>query len=296
MTSLPVPSAARPAVLAALLLAATALAGCAPQSTADSAAAGTGAAAGPCAKGALATLKSGTLTVGTDKPAYEPWFSGDDPANGKGYEAAVAYAVAERLGYPKERVSWVVSPFNKAFAPGAKDFDFDVNQVSVSEERRQAVDFSPGYYRVRQTVVALKGSKFASAKSLADLKGAKLGAQVGTTSLAAVTDQIRPSVQPAVFDSNDLAKSALKNGQIDALVLDLPTAFFVTGAEVTDAQVVGQLEGTGAAPEEFGLVLDKGSALTGCVGQAVEGLRADGTLAALEKQWLSDAVSAPVLR
>ncbi|MEV4615304.1 ABC transporter substrate-binding protein [Kitasatospora sp. NPDC049258] len=301
MTSLPALSAGRPAVRAALLLAAVVaaapvLAGCAPQDAATSGAATASGSAGSCEKGALATRKAGTLTIGTDKPAYEPWFSGDDPSNGKGYEAAVAYAVADRLGYPKEKVSWVVSPFNKAFAPGAKDFDLDINQVSVSEERRQAVDFSPGYYQVRQTVVALKGSRFASARSLADLRGAKLGAQVGTTSLAAVTDQIKPSVQPAVFDSNDLAKSALKNGQIDALVLDLPTAFYVTGAEVPDAQVVGQLEGTGADPEEFGLVLDKGSALTGCVGRAVEALRADGTLAALEKQWLSDAVAAPVLK
>ncbi|MFJ8046181.1 ABC transporter substrate-binding protein [Kitasatospora sp. NPDC096147] len=287
--------AVRPARLvlpAALLAAGLLLTACAPQEEAKSPTA-----SGTCEAGKLATKKSGILTVGTDKPAYDPWFSEDDPSNGKGFESAVAHAVAEKLGYPKDKVSWVVSPFNKAFAPGAKDFDFDINQVSVNAERKQSVDFSPGYYDVRQAVIALKGSKAANAASLADLKGAKLGAQVGTTSLSAITGQIKPAAQPAVFDDNDLAKTALKNGQIDALVVDLPTAFYITGAEVTEAKVIGQLEGTGGADgEQFGLVLDKGSALTGCVSQAVDALRADGTLAKLEKQWLSDAVSAPVLK
>ncbi|WP_327683131.1 ABC transporter substrate-binding protein [Kitasatospora sp. NBC_00458] len=282
-------------LLAGTVLAGTVLAACAPQDSASGGSASSAGTAGGCAPGALATRTAGTLTVGTDKPAYDPWFSGDAPENGKGFESAVAYAVAERLGYPREKVRWVVAPFGTATAPGPKDFDFDVNQVSISAERRQAVDFSSGYYDVRQAVIALKGSKAASARSLADLKGAKLGAQVGTTSLEAVTGTIRPTVQPAVFDSNDLAKAALKNGQVEALVVDLPTAFYITGAEVTDAQVVGQLEGA-AQGEQFGLVLDKGSKLTGCVSGAVDALRADGTLAKLEKQWLSDAVSAPVLR
>ncbi|MER5867159.1 ABC transporter substrate-binding protein [Kitasatospora sp. NPDC002040] len=284
-----VPRTIRLVPLASLLAAAALLGGCAPQQEG-------GAASGDstCAQGQLATKRAGTLTVGTDKPAYDPWFAEDSPANGKGFESAVAYAVAERLGYDRSKVAWVVSPFNKAFAPGAKDFDFDINQVSVNAERRQSVDFSSGYYDVRQAVVALKGSKAAGAKSLAELKDVRLGAQVGTTSLAAVTDLIRPGTRPAVFDDNDLAKAALRNGQIDALVVDLPTAFYITGAEVTEAQVVGQLSAAGA--EQFGLVLDKGSALTGCVTRAVDALRADGTLARLEQQWLSDAVSAPVLK
>ncbi len=280
------------ALLAGALLAS--VAGCAAQDPAS----GSGATPpGPadCAAGALPTRTAGTLTVGTDKPAYEPWFSDDRPENGKGFESAVAYAVAAKLGYPREKVSWVVTPFGKATAPGPKDFDFDVNQVSISAERREAVDFSSGYYDVRQAVIALKSSRAASARSLADLKGVKLGAQVGTTSLEAITGTVRPSVQPAVFDSNDLAKAALRNGQVEALVVDLPTAFYITGAEVTEAQVVGQLAG-GGGDEQFGLVLDKGSRLTGCVSAAVDGLRADGTLARLEKEWLSDAVSAPVLR
>ncbi|MEU8516235.1 ABC transporter substrate-binding protein [Kitasatospora sp. NPDC048722] len=288
-------SAALP--VAALLAAAAALTACAPQDakTDGTAASGTSGTSGGCAPGALATRTAGTLTIGTDKPAYDPWFSEDKPENGKGFESAVAYAVADRLGYPKEKVTWVVAPFNKATSPGPKDFDFDVNQVSVSAERKQAVDFSSGYYDVRQAVIALKNSKAANAKSIADLKGAKLGAQVGTTSLDTITSTIKPSIQPAVFDSNDLAKAALKNGQVEALVVDLPTAFYITGAEVPEAQVVGQFE-SASQGEQFGLVLDKGSRLTGCVSQAVDALRADGTLAKLEKQWLSDAVSAPVLK
>ncbi|MDH6579747.1 ABC transporter substrate-binding protein [Kitasatospora sp. MAP5-34] len=293
----PAPRPRRAAALTALLvLAASALGACAPQSATTSGGGASGAAAGGCVKGGLGTRTAGALTVGTDKPAYAPWFSDDKPESGKGFESAVAYAVADRLGYPQGKVKWVVSPFNKAFAPGAKDFDFDINQVSINDDRKKSVDFSSGYYDVRQAVVALKSSKLAGAKNLADLKGAKLGAQVGTTSLSTITDQIKPSTQPAVFDDNDLAKSALKNGQIDALVVDLPTAFYITGAEITDAAVVGQLAGSGIGAEQFGLVLDKGSSLTGCVSQAVDSLRADGTLAKLEKQWLSDAVSAPVLK
>ncbi|MEV7187480.1 ABC transporter substrate-binding protein [Kitasatospora sp. NPDC093102] len=290
------PSAVLP--IAALVAAAAVLTACAPQDSKSDAASGASGSAGSaagCAPGALATRTAGTLTVGTDKPAYDPWFSDDKPENGKGFESAVAYAVAEKLGYPKEKVSWVVAPFNKATSPGAKDFDFDINQVSISDERKQAVDFSSGYYDVRQTVIALKNSKAAGAKSIADLKDTKLGAQVGTTSLETITDTIKPNTRPAVFDSNDLAKAALKNGQIEALVVDLPTAFYITGAEVPEAQVVGQFE-TAAKAEQFGLVLDKGSKLTGCVSQAVDALRTDGTLAKLEKQWLSDAVSAPVLK
>ncbi|MFE2406704.1 ABC transporter substrate-binding protein [Kitasatospora sp. NPDC059408] len=288
-------SAALP--VAALLAAAAALTACAPQDAKTDGAAGAGASGTStgCAPGALATRTAGTLTIGTDKPAYDPWFSEDKPENGKGFESAVAYAVADKLGYPKEKVTWVVAPFNKATSPGPKDFDFDVNQVSVSAERKQAVDFSSGYYDVRQAVIALKNSKAAGAKSIADLKGAKLGAQVGTTSLDTITDTIKPSTRPAVFDSNDLAKAALKNGQVEALVVDLPTAFYITGAEVPEAQVVGQFD-SASQGEQFGLVLDKGSRLTGCVSQAVDALRADGTLAKLEKQWLSDAVSAPVLK
>ncbi|MDX6355084.1 MAG: polar amino acid transport system substrate-binding protein [Streptomyces sp.] len=291
------------AALAAAALLTVALAGCSPQdddsssAAASSSATGSGTAtAAACSAGSLATHSAGKLTVGTDNPAYDPWFSDDDPSNGKGYESAVAYAVAKQLGFGTGQVVWQKVPFNSAFAPGAKDFDFDINQVSINADRQKSVDFSAGYYDVRQAIVARKGSKIYDAKSIADLKGAKLGAQVGTTSLDFITDTVQPSSQPAVYQRNDLAVAALKNGQVDGIVVDLPTAFYITGAEVTDAKVVGQFDNTGGTPEQFGLVLDKGSKLTSCVSQAVTALRTDGTLAALEKQWLSDAVDAPVLK
>ncbi|MFD3308290.1 ABC transporter substrate-binding protein [Streptomyces sp. NPDC058694] len=270
--------------------------GCAPQPEEKASDKPTGSGADACAKGKLSTEVSGKLTIATDEPAYEPWFKDDKPANGEGFESAVAYAVAKQLGYDKGDVVWQSVPFNKAFAPGEKTFDFDINQVSISDERKKAVDFSSGYYDVRQAVIALKDSEAAKAKSIADLKGVKLGAQVGTTSLNYINDVVKPTEEPAAYAKNDQAKSALKNGQVDAIVVDLPTAFYITAAEVTDARIVGQFENQGAAPEQFGLVLDKGSALTSCVTDAVDALLEDGTLAAVEKQWLSDAVDAPVLK
>ncbi|MFF5027203.1 ABC transporter substrate-binding protein [Streptomyces collinus] len=292
----PAPRALRRAVSAATIALLATAVGCAPQPEDKATAPSSGSAAKSCAPGKLATKTSGKLTIATDEPAYEPWFKDDKPANGKGFESAVAYAVAERLGYGRGAVVWQSVPFNKAFAPGAKTFDFDINQVSISTERKKAVDFSSGYYDVRQAVIALKGGKAAKATSVADLRNLKLGAQVGTTSLDYITDVVKPKQQAAVYAKNDQAKSALKNGQVDAVVTDLPTAFYITSAEVTDARIVGQFENQGAAPEQFGLVLDKGSALTSCVSGAVDALRKDGTLARIEKQWLSDAVDAPVLK
>ncbi len=292
----PAPRALRRAAAAVTVALLATAVGCAPQPEEKASAAPSGSAAKSCAKGKLATKTAGKLTIATDEPAYEPWFKDDKPANGKGFESAVAYAVAKQLGYDRSAVVWQSVPFNKAFAPGVKTFDFDINQVSISAERRKAVDFSYGYYDVRQAVVALKGGKAAGAKSIADLKKLKLGAQVGTTSLDYITDLVKPAQDAAVYAKNDQAKSALKNGQVDAIVTDLPTAFYITAAEVTNARIVGQFENQGGAPEQFGLVLDKGSALTSCVSGAVDALRKDGTLAGIEKQWLSDAVDAPVLK
>ncbi|MFJ9410264.1 ABC transporter substrate-binding protein [Streptomyces sp. NPDC101393] len=288
----------RPIFLAACAAAAlfAAVAGCAPQDESADGANAAGKGQQSCARGKLATVRTGRLTVGTDKPAYAPWFADDTPANGKGFESAVAYAVAGELGYGKGAVDWRTVPFNNAFAPGEKKFDFDINQISVSSARKKAVAFSSGYYDVRQAVVALKDSKAAHAKSVADLKRFRLGAQVGTTSLDVVNDTIRPTQRPAVFQKNDFAKSALKNGQVDAILTDLPTAFYITSAEIEDAKVVGQFPSTGGTKEQFGLVLDKESRITGCVSAAVEALRKDGTLAALEKKWLTDAVAVPVLK
>ncbi|GGM42015.1 amino acid ABC transporter substrate-binding protein [Micromonospora sonchi] len=248
----------------------------------------------PCSKESLPTRTAGKLTIATDEPAYQPWFVDDKPDNGEGFESAVAYAVAEKLGYAREDVVWTRVRFDSAVAPGPKEFDFDINQFSITEERKQAVDFSAPYYLVRQTVIALKSSKIAGKTALADLRAAKLGAQVGTTSYQAITDVIKPTVEPQVYNSNDDAKKALQNGQLDGLVVDLPTAFYITGAEIDDAVIVGQLPQVGT-PEAFGLLLDKDSPLTGCVSGAVGKLSADGALKQLEQQWLARDAGAPEL-
>jgi len=264
-----------------------ALAACGAPTDEAASASPSGSASATCDPASMKTRTAGTLTIGTDKPAYEPWFSGDDPSNGKGYESAVAYAIADQLGYAKDKVTWVVAPFNTVIAPGEKAFDLDLNQVSISDERKNAVDFSSGYYDVRQAVITYKGSPIDGKTSVADLKDAKLGAQVGTTSYTAATEQIKPSQDVAVFDTNDLAVQALQNKQIDGIVADLPTAFYMTSAQLDDGVIVGQLPAVGSTPEQFGAVLDKGSPLTTCISQAVDALRADGTLDTLVAQWLS---------
>jgi polar amino acid transport system substrate-binding protein len=244
-----------------------------------------------CAKDALTTLNKGSITFGTDQPAYPPWFVDDDPANGKGFESAVAYAVAGKLGYAAQDVKWVRVPFNAAIAPGPKTFDANLNEFSITDERKQAVDFSSPYFNVTQAVVAIKSSPAAQVKTIAGLKGLKLGAQVGTTSYTAA-QAVDPGV--AVFNNNDDAKAALTNGQIDALVLDLPTAFEVQ-TELTDGIIVGQLPAGNEKAEQFGIVLDKGSPLTACVSKAVDDLGNDGELFKLQKVWLTGAGNAPVL-
>jgi polar amino acid transport system substrate-binding protein len=284
----PVAVTFRSACLVAVTLLVTV--GCAPAPQAPAPQAGAS-----CPAGGLQTLKAGTLTFGTDQPVYPPWFVDDKPESGQGFEGAVAAAIADGLGYPKDKVAWVRVPFNAAVQPGPKTYDLDLNEFSITDERKQAVDFSSPYYDVKQAVVALNNSPVAGATSIAALKSAKLGAQVGTTSLDAITNQIAPTTKPSVFNSNDDAKLALTNGQIDALVVDLPTAFYVTSAELQNAKIVGQLPAGSGTPEQFGAVLDKGSALTTCVSQAVDKLRSAGTLTALEKQWLSTAGSAPEL-
>lgn len=268
---------------------------CAPEDE-DTPAPAASASGDACAKDRLPTVEPGRLTIATDNPAYPPWFVDNDPSNGEGFEGAVAYAVAERLGFSRDEVVWTSVTFNAAIAPGPKEFDFDINQFSITEERRQAVDFSSPYYDVRQALIALADSPIADAASLADLRQARLGAQVGTTSYLAITEVIQPEVEPSVFNSNDDAKAALENGTIDGLVLDLPTAFYMTAAEIEDSVIVGQLpQSTGGEQEQFGLVLDKDSPLTGCVSRAVDELRADGTLAELEQRWLSQVANVPEL-
>lgn len=256
---------------------------------------GTSASAERCAKDELQTYEPGTLTIATDQPVYEPWFVNDKPENGKGFEGAVAYAVAEQMGYDKSEVTWTRVRFNNAIQPGPKDFDFDINEFTISEKRKQAVDFSSPYYNATQAVIAPRSSKAAGAKSLADLAEVKLGAQVNTTSYDVIDEVIQPSVEPEVFPNNDNAKRALQNGSIDGLVLDLPTAFYMTSAEIEDSLIVGQVELASGEPEQFGLVLDKGSPLTSCVSAAVDELRKDGTLDTLADEWLANVADAPVL-
>ncbi|MFL1376259.1 ABC transporter substrate-binding protein [Nocardiopsis protaetiae] len=278
------------ALAAGAVLLATA---CAP---ADDAASGTdGENAVECTPGGLPTLTEGVLTIGTDSPAYPPWFADDDPANGEGFEGAVAYAVALELGYSAEDVTWTTVPFNSAIQPGPKDFDFDINQFSITEERARAVDFSSPYYDVRQAVVALAGSEAAEAASTADLAELTIGAQVGTTSYETLLATVDPQTEPLVYNNNDDAKQALENGQVDAVVFDLPTAFYITAAELEDAVIVGQLPAVEGDTEQFGLVLDLDSPLTDCVSGAVDSLRERGVLAELEQAWLAEAADAPEL-
>jgi polar amino acid transport system substrate-binding protein len=248
-----------------------------------------------CAKADLPLTTDGKLTIATDTPAFVPWFVDNDPSNGKGFESAVAYAVAGRLGFDKSEVAWIKEPFNNSYAPGAKKFDFDINQISITPERAKAVDFSTGYYSASQAVVALK-KKNLKPGSLAELKGLKLGAQTGTTSLTAIRDVIKPSQTPLVFPNSNVPKQALLNGQVDAFVVDLPTAFYLTGAEIEGSTIVGQFQPETGQKEEFGLLLEKGSDLTPCVDKALASLKDDGTLAGLEKQWLSTTVDVPVLK
>lgn len=259
-----------------------------------------------CAKANLAIGTPGTLTIGTDNPAYPPYFEPSDPnpspwelgdpTNGKGFEGAVAYAVAQKLGFAPAEVAWVYVPFNTAYAPGAKAFDFDINQVSWTTERAEAVDLSRGYYFVNQAVVARKGSPLASATTVADMKKHKFGAQVGTTSYDTIVNVIAPDQEASVYDTNDAAIEALKAGQIDGIVVDLPTAFFITAVQMDDGVVVGQFPSPVDSPGEyFSLVLAKGSPLTACVDQAILSMRADGTLAKIQEEWLATKVSAPVI-
>jgi polar amino acid transport system substrate-binding protein len=262
--------------------------------------------AAACDPSTLNLVSSGKLTIGTDNPAYPPWYAGgspkgskwkiNDPSTGKGYESAVAYAIAKQLGLSKSQVSWTYVPFDKAFAPGKKSFDFDINQISFTPARAKVVSFSASYYDVNQAIVVNKGTKIASVKSVAGLKPYKLGAQLGTTSYAFIKTQIKPSQQPAVYPTNAGAVLALKNKQIDGLVVDLPTAFYVTAVQVPNSKILGQFENHGQVTDHFGVVLAKGNTLTSCVNKAITTLRANGTLKSLQQQWLAKATGAPVLK
>jgi polar amino acid transport system substrate-binding protein len=237
-----------------------------------------------CTKAGLELQTAGQLTIGTDKPAFPPYFEDDDPTNGKGFESAVAYAIADQLGFDKSEVEWTVVPFNSSYKPGPKDFDFDVNQISINDKRKRAVDFSEPYYEAPQAVIAPKGSPAAGAKSLADLADTQIGVQIGTTSLDAVSTSIDPSKQPKVFDDSNAVVTALKQGQVDAVVTDLPTALYLSAAEVPNSTVVGQFSAPGG--DQWGALLEKDSPLTGCVSQAIAELKDSGELERITKRWM----------
>jgi polar amino acid transport system substrate-binding protein len=249
-------------------------------------------------------IDAGTLTIGTDNPAFPPWFGGgekkgspwkiNDPSTGKGFESAVAYAVAKQLGFSRANVKWVYTPFARSYAPGKKSFDFDINEISYTPARAKAVSFSSSYYDVNQAIVVRKGTPIARVRSVAGLRPYKLGAQLGTTSYSFITSRIEPSKQPAVYQQNIAAVTALKNKQIDGLVVDLPTAFYVTAVQVPNSKILGQFPST--TGEHFGMVFAKGNPLTACVNRALSTLRKSGQLKRIQQTWLGKAAGAPVLR
>lgn len=284
--------------LAALAATSAAVAGCGssssggspPQSPAAPAALIPG-----CSPSTLHTVKSGVLTIGADKPVYPPWFLGNNPTSGKGFEGAVDFAIAKELGYTPAQIKVNRVTFNQAIGPAARNFDFDLDEFSITAAREKAVDFSAPYYDVNEAVVAMKGSKGAAVTTLAGLKTLKLGAQIGTTNETTISDVIKPSQSPGIYNSNAVAIQALKNGQIDGLVVDLPTAFYITSAQVTGSVIAGQLAAT-TKPEQFGALLAKGSPLTSCVSKAIKALKANGKLAKIQDKWLAQVGKAPVLQ
>ena len=250
-----------------------------------------------CASGSASGdyVTAGKITVGTGEPAYFPYVIDDAPESGEGFEAAVAYAVAEELGFAAADVVWVRTTFDAAIAPGAKDFDFNLQQYSITDERKANVDFSSPYYSAPQAVITVKGSKADGVTSIAGLKDLLVGAASGTTSFTVIEDQIKPAAGAQAFNSNDDAVLALTSGQIDALVVDLPTAFYLTGAELDNGVLLGQLPAAAGVSDQWGLVLPKGSKLTAAVTKAIDDLTADGTLYAIIKKWLGADAGAPLL-
>ena len=260
-----------------------------------------------CAAANLTTLTAGTLTIGTDNPAYPPYFAENadgtktapwelgNPTNGKGFEGAFAYLLATTLGFTPAQVAWTYVPFDSSYAPGAKTFDLDINQISYSAERAQTVDLSDGYYFVNQAVVSLGDNPIAGVTTVAGLAAFKFGAQTGTTSYKTITDTIKPTAEVSAYSTNDAAIAALNAKQIDAIVVDLPTAFYMAAAQITGGVVVGQFPApTGADAEHFSIALAKGSPLTSCVNAAIATLSDNGRLASVTKEWLSRQAAAPV--
>ncbi len=281
----------------ALLAAVLFVAACSEKSDEDDTAATT-VALDQCTPDQLQTFADGKLTVATDDPAYPPYFEDNDPSNGKGFESAVAYAIADQLGFSKDQVEWTVVPFNSSYAPGPKKFDFDVNQISITPKRAKAVDFSSPYYTADQAVVAMPGTLPDDLTTTGDLADAKIGVQIGTTSLDAVNEVIEPSEEPATFDTSNDVVTALEQGQVDAIVVDTPTALYLTAAQIPKAKIVGEFsapEEDGQNTDQWGALLAKGSPLTGCVSAAIDELKSSGELETIQQRWINAAGGVPTL-
>jgi polar amino acid transport system substrate-binding protein len=248
-----------------------------------------------CAPASLKTVKAGEITIGVDDPLYQPWFASNNPTTGKGFEDAVDYAVAKELGYPHSATGFTRVTFDDAIQPGPKSFDYDLDEFTITAARAKEVDFSAPYYTVAQAVVGLKGSSAAKSHTLAAVQKLQLGAQVGSTSYSVITNQIKPLKAPRVYNDNNDAEAALQDGQIQGLVMDLPTAFEVTTGEVKGTTIIGQLPLAGQ-PSSFGALLNKGSPLTACVSKAINALQANGTLTKLQTKWLAKVGKAPELK
>ncbi|HTG46506.1 MAG TPA: ABC transporter substrate-binding protein [Actinomycetota bacterium] len=276
-------------------------AACAPKSSSTTPAASGSAAS--CAVGDLNLHTPGQLTIATGNPAYLPWYGGTsvagsdwksgqytgDPHTGKGYESAFAYALAKQMGFTPDQVVWEGIPFNKSFAPGPKDFDFAMQQISITAKREKAVDFSDGYYDVNQALIADNGSPAIGVTTLAGLKDLRLGAPVGTTSFDVIEQLVQPTTDPKAYPDLSTALKAMKNGQIDGVVVDFPDAFYGYAD-----QIVGQFPPLGGQQEQFGLTFEKGNPLVSCVNQAIAALKADGTLTKLQNKWLQTDADVPV--
>ena len=246
-----------------------------------------------CGTENLTLVSPSQLTVGTDFGfMFPPWILKNDPTSGKGFESAVAYDVAERLGFARSDVEWIDVPFNRSYAPGPKDFDFDINNISVTEERDQAVDFSDGYYDLTQALMVLQGSPIETATTMDEIKDSVFGAQIGTTSLEFISTVIQPTQQAKVYDTTNDAKAALRNGQVDGLVLDLPTAYFEANINTPNGALVGQFPSTG---EHLGMLFEEGNPLRDCVNDVLAEMESDGTLQQLQNKWLSDYLNVPVI-
>ena len=284
----------RKSLIGLLAVAGLTLSACGGSSTSSDTTAAAGSTGNECTTGK--TLAEGKLTIGTGNPAFSPWVENDAPEAGEGFEAAVAYAVATQLGFSTENVSWVRTSFDEAIQPGAKSFDFNLQQYSITDERKQTVSFSDPYYTTNQAIVGYADSAAASATTVAELQGLKFGVQSGTTSLEFLNTVVMPTNEPYVYDDNAAAKAALEAKQIDAIVVDLPTAFYISAVEIEGTKVIGQFPaGEGTAADQFGLVFDLGNPLVDCVNVALTALKDSGELATIEQTWLSDKTSAPVI-